>query len=269
MVKKLMKQEFSSLCRTLSPMWLILLGVALLTRFVYLFETDTTVFKIVGYSSISALVLALVVCFVMTAVIGIVRFYRNLYSSEGYLTFTLPATHTEHLWAKLLSSMAVTGISVFVCLLSGIAAISFDFLIEIFRVIAYFWKMGHDVLGFHLPLYAVEFVLALIVSVAFGYLIWYTCITVGQMARKNRILAAFGVYFAYYMVNQVLGVALTLCAILLADTSFFRAISEWVENNPTTYLHTIMGIALAFALIGCLVCWLITRRLMKTKLNLE
>ena len=53
--------------------------------------------------------------FVVTAVILIQRFYKNLLGSEGYLMFTLPVTVTQHLLSK-------TIIAVVMIALSGIAA---------------------------------------------------------------------------------------------------------------------------------------------------
>ena len=38
-----------------------------------------------------------------TAALLAVRFYRNLFTDEGYLSWTLPATPVEQLWAKLFS----------------------------------------------------------------------------------------------------------------------------------------------------------------------
>ncbi len=49
--------------------------------------------------------------FVVTAVILIQRFYKNLLGSEGYLMFTLPVTVTQHLLSKTIIAVVMIGLS--------------------------------------------------------------------------------------------------------------------------------------------------------------
>ena len=83
MVRKLIKHEMNAFARSMLPMEIILLGMAVLTRFVQLFETESSAYNTVRTSSIVMFVIAIVVCLVMTVVVSIRRFYVNLFSSEG------------------------------------------------------------------------------------------------------------------------------------------------------------------------------------------
>lgn len=46
---------------------------------------------------------------VVTAVILIQRFYKNLLGSEGYLMFTLPVTVSQHLFSKTIIAVVMIG----------------------------------------------------------------------------------------------------------------------------------------------------------------
>ena len=105
MVKKLLKHEFMALSRMLVPMYIILLGLALITRIIAIFETDAVIYDIILVSSVIILSIGLLVGLVYTMVSCIIRFYRNLFSKEGYLTFTLPVSVNAHLGTKLLTSV--------------------------------------------------------------------------------------------------------------------------------------------------------------------
>ena len=50
--------------------------------------------------------------------------------------------------------------------------------------------------------YIIEVLLLILVAIICGYLLIYACISIGQLARKNKILAAVGVYFGYSVVLQ-------------------------------------------------------------------
>lgn len=51
----------------------------------------------------SAFVLLFSVVSLATALLIAARFYKNLFTDEGYLTWTLPASPVQQLWAKILS----------------------------------------------------------------------------------------------------------------------------------------------------------------------
>ena len=58
----------------------------------------------IGYMLYMGVMMA---AFVVTAVILIQRFYKNLLGSEGYLMFTLPVTVTQHLLSKTIIAVVM------------------------------------------------------------------------------------------------------------------------------------------------------------------
>ena len=84
MVKKLMKYELASYMRSLLPFQLILLGIALLHRFVQLFENDGDAYWTFFSSSTAIFIIACIVTLVATVALCIARFYKNMFTGEGY-----------------------------------------------------------------------------------------------------------------------------------------------------------------------------------------
>ena len=62
MVNKLFKHELNSYLRVVLPMHMVLIGVALLGRFVQLFDNDSTAYNIVFWSSVVVFCVGVVAC---------------------------------------------------------------------------------------------------------------------------------------------------------------------------------------------------------------
>ena len=107
MVKKLYKHEFPAWLRVLP----IFFGVTLLTaafhRVLQIFEVNSIYYDIVNVSAIVLYAVSVLVCLAAPTVFGIVRFYKNLFTGEGYLSFTLPVTAAQHIWVKTLTASAM------------------------------------------------------------------------------------------------------------------------------------------------------------------
>jgi len=77
------------------------------------------------------------------------------------------------------------------------------------------------------------------------------------------------VYFAYYMIMQILSVILMILLTVFMATDSFLVLSEWIENHPWSTVHIALIASLVFSVVWNGFCWLLTHRLMKKKLNLE
>ncbi len=269
MVKKLLKYEFFAYIRTLFPMQLILLGIALLCRFIQFFEADNTPYNIVFISSVVVLVVSSIVCVVMTMIFGITRFYKNLFSTEGYLSFTLPVTPAQHLFSKSVMLITFTVITFITILLGVFIATAGDVLLEIFKAVGYLLKEFFKATKVHGIFYVIEAIIAVITIFVYQTIMFYSCITIGQTAKKNRILAAFGVYFIYYFITQILGTIFILTISWLDSSGLLREIGYFVSNHPYAFVHIFFcAFIILFALLSA-VFYFISHRIMKNKLNLE
>lgn len=269
MVKKLFKQELISYSRNLMPMFYILIGIATLNRIIQFFETDSFSYNVVFISSLVALIVSVVVCLIMTVVVAIKRYYTNFFTSEGYLTFTLPATHHQLIITKLLCALLMVIASVISCIIAGVIATSGEVLSEVFKAIGYLLKDYFEITKPHGIFYIIEVLVMLLSSILTSFLLFYGCITVGQLAKKNRVAAAFGAYFALYLIEQFLGTIFIIIVPNIYDKLPLEAIERFVERHPFATIHiAIIAITVYILAIGCLFYY-ITQRITKRKLNLE
>lgn len=268
MVKKLFKHEILAWCRIMPIVYIIFLFIAAMGRFIQVFESDSVAYNIMFFSAIAVYVIGIIACFAFPTVFGIVRFYKNLYTGEGYLSFTLPVTPANHIWVKLLTAFMFDIFSFLVVILSAVVIVSGEVFSELIKAVSYVVKQIPLDDGVHLVLYIVEIVLVLIIALLMKYLTYYMCITIGQLFNKNRILASVGVYFAYYIVCQILGTVLGVVFMILGETGVFDSIT-FPEVHPYAFVHiTFCAMIVIYALIA-MVYFLIIHRIMRKRLNLE
>ena len=121
MVKKLFKHEYHFYLRIMAIVYGILLTMSVATRLIATFESDTKAYEIISTFTLITYYISILAAFGFAFVLGIVRFYKNMFTCEGYLTNTLPVTASQHIMVKsitafsmdLLSAIAVA-LSVFI-----------------------------------------------------------------------------------------------------------------------------------------------------------
>ncbi len=269
MVKTLLKYEFKAYARTLLPLQAILVALATLVRGIQIFESDNIVYDIVFVSSVVALIVSMMVLLVFGVIFSITRFYKNLFTHEGYLSFTLPVTTNQHLFTKLVMAVAFTLISVVSIIIAAVVATSGDMLVEIVKVLCYGFSRLFDVTDGHAIVFAVEFIVAALISVINNYLIYYACISIGQTARKNRILVAFGVYFGYYLINQIISTVAIVFINLASYGDWWIDFIRWIQHHPYTFTHLLMTAIIVINLVLGFVYYIISQKIITNKLNLE
>lgn len=271
MVKKLIKHEFSAVGRSMFPMAVILLAMAFFTRVIQIFEAQSRTYDIILGSAIVMLVIAMIVSLVMSAVISIKRFYTNMFTGEGYLTMTLPVTATEHILTKLLVAFVSIAATVVAIIIAASIATLGEVLVEILKAIDYLADAYFKFFGGHGVAYIFEALIALIVVVASQFLLYYACISVGQMARKNRVLAAFGAYFGYYIITQIFGTVLVILVSLQPQwlIDLMQSITNFAEYHPYAFVHYFIWCITLFYGVLSVVFFFISRYIITNKLNLE
>lgn len=269
MVKKLFKHEYLAWLRVLPLIYGITLAVAAMLRLIIFFENDSIYYGIVLGSAIFMFCVALLVAFAAPTVFGILRFYKNLFTGEGYLTHTLPVTPAAHLWVKLLTAASFDLISLLVGTLAVMLATAGEVFTEICKAADYLFKQIPAEFVGHAAGWLAELILLLIISIFSSYLLYYLCICLGQLARKNRVLAAVGVYFGYYMLSQILSTVLMTVVTILGETGVLDSLLELVALHPAASVHIFMAGMIVLGALFSLVYYLICHRIIRKKLNLE
>lgn len=269
MVKKLFKHEFLSYARVMSIVYLILLTVATANRIIQFFEADTIVYSIINTFSWITYFISVIMVFIFAFWMNIVRFYRNLFSTEGYLTFTLPVTTTQHILVKAVTALVVGIVTVLVALISGCIVTAGELLVEIWKAIVFLIEEAFGNAGIQFVFIAIDIIVFLLVGAFASILLYDTCISIGQLSKKNRVLAAVGAYFVYYIARQIIGTIIVVIFTQLAMNGFIEKIAIWIGNHPYAATHIGFGTAILLSGVFAFVEFFVIRKIITNKLNLE
>lgn len=210
MVRKLMKHELRAIYRILLWLMLAALLLSVLTRV----SNEMNIASANGDGSgilrfISVLFSSIFWEMGMFALAGaatlvsLVRYFKSLFTGEGYLTFSLPVTPTQLLIAKLLSALIATVSSFAVILLGLVIAIPFSGLAELFDE---FLQFGQSIVDLFVgnPLGGIEALLLFLAAIPAGLLYLYLIASLGQLFTKGRTLITIGLYIGGSFVLQFL-----------------------------------------------------------------
>ena len=271
MVKKLIKHEFIYYARTLSIFLPLVLVIGVMARVIQFFESESFIYAFVSGSSLFMLYVAVMACMILTTVLSIVRVYKNMYTSEGYLSFTLPVTNAQHIFVKVLVSVVCSFVSLLTVIVSAMIAFSGVTMKEILNVFKYLivHELFEKIDSIHLVFFIIEFAIMVLISAISAPLMYYTCITIGQTARKNRILSAVGVYFIYYMATQVISTVFTVVWMIAVEMGALDGLLKFAEAHPYTVAHTAFIVSIVVNAAIATALYFVTLRIMNRKLNLE
>ncbi|MBE6597469.1 MAG: hypothetical protein E7641_07345 [Ruminococcaceae bacterium] len=222
-------------------------------------------------------IFAIALSFVLTMVLVYLRFYKNLYSDEGYLTFTLPVSRREIFFAKTVNAFIWYAIHFVLLICCGLIfflivppsengkllnTVVFELLGNLVRSI--FESNGL----WMIPIFLVA-IFILIVYALYSISFYHLCITIGAViAKKMKLLAAVGVYYA---VSSALSLFLQI-VFIFAVPVYINGMELYVNTESvfdtggiTFFLLLIVAMffsALALTMYG------LTQKLIDRKLNL-
>ncbi|MBQ6714324.1 MAG: hypothetical protein IJN15_02105 [Clostridia bacterium] len=269
MVKKLIKHELIYYSRNLLLAEVIIIAFGFLNRFIQLFENDTDVYSTLFSTSLVTLVIGCFLCPLFALILSVIRFYRNFYASEGYLTFTLPVTVNQHLIAKIITAFVAQFSAILTILIALAAASMGDLLNEVVKAIIFLIKELYNNIGNQIWLYTFEILLLISVFTVSGFLFYFCCISLGQRSKRNRILAAVLIYFGFNVVSQFIASFVSLGVSLAAMNIDFTWFSDLLKTHPYTTTHIILLIITLLAASWVALMYFIIHRNTSKKLNLE
>jgi len=269
MVKKLFKYEIASWVKTMLPIEIAVLGTAVFNRILQFFEKDNTVYDVISVSSIVLLVIAVLVSFFAIYVIGVRRFYKNLFTQEGYLTMSLPVRAEEQLLVKLLTALLFALVAVVGALLAASIAMAGEFFTEFWKAVAYLFRKANVIVSYNLPAYVIEFFLVVLFAIAKNLLVFYLCVSLGQTTKKNRVGAAVGFFFVYYFVLQAIGTVFAVIVSVQAEMGLLDAFIERLVDNPIPYFHLFLIVICIWEVLFGVLYFFLSRHILTHKLNLE
>ena len=285
MLGKLIKYEWKGLIKPLSILYLVLLGITIITGLLILTINpdydDVTIGLSVLFTMLSALIyyFGIIVCSIGTMLIIAIRFYKTCYTDEAYLTHTLPVSTKQLLAAKTITSvlchllsMLVIGASVVLLILVVVthlinlgeipaAELSAGFS-EVFAELdrEFANEMGISFSGYFIYLG----VISLISSVC-SIISILGCVSLGQLYTKHRILGAIIAYFVMTFILQMVA----YLGMIPMYTKIFAA--EYTGETILMFdlLQPTLMITLAASVVIAIIMCFINMHMMTKRLNLE
>jgi len=294
MFKKLLKYDLKAVWR----LWWIMLPVlplaglagAVAVRFMtsnVLAFSDKVSLQLLSAILSGIMTIILIVCigtivlsFALTFILMYYRFYKHLFSDEGYLTFTLPVSRRAILLSKTLNGVIWTLLHGLLAFLSlGIfvvvaipaedgALINTEIYAELAEVMGKVLPEVWEQTGAWLIVYAVEYLLIMLVGIVSSVCTIHLCITIGSViAKKAKLLAAVGIYYGVSILLSLVG----QIGVSVIASAMSVGLIDYIDkliNNGTVWgavaLMLLLFIAMEAAMCAVLYCitqWLIDRKL--------
>ena len=268
MVRKLYKHEFLALFKWIIPLNLLCLVLAMLTR-INLEVSKSDINDVIAGIMAFAFVLSVIALVTLSFVIVVSRFYKNLLSYEGYLTFTVPVSSATHIVCKLLCGTAVMLVSFVILGLSlGIVGSG---AFEYFPGINLSYVPTHRIV-----MLAVSYGIYAVVYLMHGLLFTYAAMALGQMSKKNRVVSAIGWYFVINigrsMIKNVINGLMAMNSGAQSGGSIYIGGAYYVESAVMAVVDGLQFTAISGiieAVIWGAVFFGITYYILTHKLNLE
>ena len=268
MLKSLYKYEFRWMFFKVLIVWALMLGLATLG---YLIQLNSEIFadriseipvlftmSIISKTAIdSFLNIAITMSFTFCLVLGAVRFYRNIYSSEGYFTLCTPITPAAHVLCKFVVTVvyifATASVATLAMIIRNVGNIG-EYLNDIIETISK-WAITADSV-----LLIFEIVLAGLALIAFSVFKCYLAVSFGQCIR-NRVFGAVLFYFIIdFAIEMLVIVAMCVWVIFVVNSNIANEMFM-IDSLLWGVILGTSGLAVGSA------CIVISR--LKNKLNLE
>ena len=190
---------------------------------------------------IAAIIMIIGVFPIVALVACIVRYYKNLFSDEGYLTFTLPVKRSIHLNSKILNYVVFETMSVLVIILDILLILiigSKSFFSEIIPGISQFFATIAKSWSIWLTFDVILVPILLLVYTLMSINLYYLSITIGSViSNRHKVLASIGVYLGMSAVMSFLQQIISYFTVdTLLQSNLFLSEFGNVSESLTIYL---------------------------------
>jgi hypothetical protein len=274
MFGKLIKHEFKNTWRYMlvinaAVVLLSLIGMLQMhlikTSSSYFIQKMSTVYMVLYVLAIIALV-------VVTFFYLVGRFYKKMFTTEGYLMHTLPVTADQHIGSMLITDYvwwlefsAVSMLCLFFCFFTE--EVNWSDFSQVLTYVA-----GHV----HVTPELVALIIAMIISPAVMLLNVYCALALGQLFKTHRILGAVIVYIVMYLIVSGISNNLILGGFggrSMMGSYFFSYEGgqgpEAFFDGMNAFLGTFGIYALVSNLVVGAIYWFLTRFMIRNRLDIQ
>ena len=272
MLRKLLKHEFRATGRIMLPLFLILLATSVGANLSIrgMLDTDNRFLNILGTLLVVAFVAAVIGVCVMSMVVMVQRFYKNLLQDEGYVMMTLPVSTHQHIWSKLIVSAVWFALTiVIVCLACLIMAADVTVIGEIvsgcrelFRHVTAYYALNGTAI-------AAEFLVVCFLGSCAMCLHFYTALAIGHSFSGHKMAWSVAWYFIIQFAAQFAG---GMLVVLLDESWLHHLLLGWTDSlevSGMAAIHIGMFVLIVGELVYATVFYFLTTYFLKKRLNLE
>ncbi|MBO5302574.1 MAG: hypothetical protein J6A92_00830 [Lachnospiraceae bacterium] len=270
MLGKLYKHEFKETAKPLIPLNLVLIVFTVIGAIMLntnLLQNEN--FEILAVTCMMLYMMSIFTVFIVTMVYLTIRFYKTMYSRQGYLTHTLPVSTSSIINTKIVVSSIWMFVATVITVLSVIILI---------RVLAgnewdsAVWQEASvefpEAFGMQLSEFIIWMVVLCVVSCVASILMLFVSLAIGQLFNQHRVLASIITYIVIYIIQQIVGtISVLIMGIGSLDNITIDAASSTFDVGAFYRGIFWMGLiqSLIFGIIFYVLCHYFTRK----KLNLE
>ncbi len=215
-VAKLLKYDLKWIYKVLGPLYLATLACAILGRLLDLLQ-DSFLFSIIRTILIGASITLMINIYINTMARIWVRFARNLYGDESYLTHTLPVSSKTIFRAKTLAAAIAMLTTLAVIVLSFIICyVGFYNGIDLIGFLGSSIQVAASTLGLSTPILVLLLFLAIFAQTMIMILSGYAGIILGHRFNQHKTFKSILLGIVFYFMSQLIAVVMLLVLSLFA-----------------------------------------------------
>ena len=264
MLGKLLKYELKATSRVFIPLYIAILVVSIVNGL----SLNLEILNIQGLATI-VLMCLFISLFVITIVVTIQRFNKNLLKDEGYLMFTLPVSSKHLVLSKYLTSLIWTFLSFIVAFLS----FTIIFMIPTYKYFDFSYFINEfnllfsNMLNLNILGQFIKIILLMIISYTIFIFNVYLALSVGQLPIFNRFRNVSS-FIGFLVINLLISYVQNI-----VDNAFVNI--EAIDNvnysidSISSIVSKGLNVAIIINIIIILVLFFATSYILNKKLNLE
>lgn len=273
MLKKIAKYEWKTIC----PLLLAVHGVGLVVAVI----CRIGISLMGGLDGDNASLIAILLMLAAIMSIGCIaaytyfytgyRFYKSVFTQQGYLTNTLPVSADQLIWGKGITAVIWISIDflwVIAALLILIASPS-----DVSEILRDLPKAVANLFRADTPAFVWLTVLSVLLTPFWMTIQIYASAAIGNLFTGHKLLATIGSYFGISFIQQILG----LVILAISGPHLARFTIQAQENagniSSVTPVFNALNLVIALTLVFSVICavgfYFLCRYVLDHKLNLE
>ena len=296
MLGKLMKHEWKNIYKVGCMMLLIIMTVTAIgcivlqlpaTTALFDAETNLSDMQRLGWSMMGTLSLLVYVFMLVGATYGMfiflgLRFYRTMYTDQGYLTNTLPVTSNQLLASKILVSgiwYMVIEIAVIVSVVALIASLLNGLLAEelasegfrsIWDVLVYAFaelEPFYAEIGLDLVRYGITFLIVMLIGPFATMTVLFGSLTLGQLSKKHKGIMGIVAYLGVTFINMIA----SSIAQVINSIGFSKEVirSQYSDTVMELEMNSALDVSSIVTLMVAIILYIVSYQILSKKLNMD